>query len=407
MGVASTTLQRWIPEPIYERTHTQPSLFLSVVWLILLIAVIVGSQISGNTLSIPYVIFLIICLVCCVVSTALEIVLYYYIKDLKSRSPVTPQSYMEMTNTEMRIHSDDPIRRDALNYDINTLEKTRQQFESVQQRCIYIDESDFLTLDTYAFQVLLPSVLSCGIIIMIRLLAITHFATIPVQLNFGPKSDGSYDNICFYQGDVNSYGHWIQGLLAGSLLFPAIKGNITRCIRSDTWDRHALLFLEIVASCMTIYSSYNFIKRLVRSSDVFATSSFSNNGLEWIIGVTVGTCVGMVITSMYKYYTIITNPNYLISMRMKTDISSLPLKGKIVLLGIRIPKGLLLLMTAYSCGLMIAISWNTCENDAEDCINYSPNNPNGWLITAMILIPLSINLFFKLYYYYRGPPSEE
>lgn len=396
---------RCIPAPIAERYHTHPPLLFSLVWFIALLVVVSGSAASENAVSVPLLIFLFLNFLFSFVALMLEIILHYKVESMK-RDPNAPQSYMEMTNTDMRIHSDDPIRRDALNYDIAQLENTRQQFESVQARNEYIDESDILKLDMYSFQVVLPTVISVSIVLTIRLFAIEHFATVPIQLNFGPKYDGSEDNVSFVKGDANSYGHWIQGVLAGILLFPAVTGTIVRGLKSETRSTMAFVFLDILAACMTIYSSYNFIKRMVRSADVFATSSFANNATEWILGVSVGASLGFCATAMYKYYVIAMKPDSTIPKKMKTIFDELSMKEKIVLLGIRIPKGLLLLMTAFSSGLMIALSWNNCEDNSQDCVNYSPDEPSTGLIVIMLLIPMLITVLFKVYYYYRGPPTD-
>lgn len=437
---AAAFVRRCIPEPIAERSHTQPPLVLSLVWFVSLLVVVGGAcfaassstttaddnnnydngyngeDANNNTtptgvVSVPLLVFLLLCFLFSLVALVLEIFLYYKIKAIKSE-PTAPQSYMEMTNTEMRIRSDDPIRRDALNYDIQALENKRQQFESAQARMEYIDESGLLQLDKYSFQVFFPTAISVGLVLLIRLLAVDHFATAPIQLDFGPKYDGSEDNIAFeHGGDENSYGHWIQGVLAGILSFPAVNGTLTVGIQRirrviPIHSKNALLFFDVVQACMTIYSSYNFIKRMARSADVFATSSFSDNALEWLIGVAVGVSMGVCFTSLYKYYTLVTNPDYQISMQMKTDTGSLSTNDKIILWGVRTPKGLLLLMTSFSSGLMIALSWNNCENNSDECINYSANNPSGGLIAGMLLIPMAVSLLFKVYYYYRGTPEE-
>lgn len=108
----------------------------------------------------------------------------------------------------------------------------------------------------------------------------------PPSLDFGWKYGVTAEGNEDYQDDIeksiaftpefNSYGHAVQGFLAS--LFGS-SYNLGGPLRN--------LFPYL----MTLYPTYNLVKRFLGAGDAFAGSSFSNNGFEWAAGFALGLAV--------------------------------------------------------------------------------------------------------------------
>ncbi|GMI57464.1 hypothetical protein TeGR_g2208 [Tetraparma gracilis] len=126
----------------------------------------------------------------------------------------------------------------------------------------------------------------------------------PTHLDFGPKdylntADASLlpdplERNAAFSLSPNSLGHFLWGLcLLPPLL--AAHGRVVEPPPSALAGHHARLRLTslLCASSLLVlfYPLYNTLKRLVKHSSTFATSSFCNNGLEWNTGCLVAICV--------------------------------------------------------------------------------------------------------------------
>jgi len=148
----------------------------------------------------------------------------------------------------------------------------------------------------------------------VRLFAVNNFRTQPTNLDFGPKygrveSDGSYENNIAFTPDFDSAGHFVQGFLAALLSFPAVSGWIARKIASIGMGgmvhfgraRLVLSFITLAYSILTLYPTYNMIKRIHKERPAFASTSYVNNGMEWAMGYTLGLALGMHLTSLMRW----------------------------------------------------------------------------------------------------------
>jgi len=147
-----------------------------------------------------------------------------------------------------------------------------------------------------------------------RLYAVDNFRTQPTNLDFGPKygrveSDGSYENNIAFTPDFDSAGHFVQGFLAALLSFPAVSGWIARKIASIGMGgmvhfgraRLVVSFITLAYSILTIYPTYNLIKRIHKHYPIFASTSYANNSMEWAMGYTLGLALGMCLTSLMRW----------------------------------------------------------------------------------------------------------
>lgn len=457
-----------VPECVRDRPHAHPPLLLTCAYFVLLVAVIAASNSDadnvnyGATASPVLLALTLLCLVASLAAFWLEVLLFYKIRRMRVE-PGNPQSYVEMTHTRIQIdNSTDPVRGDALQYDMRRSRQVQEGYYTVVEALDAIDGGPHLKLKPHAFRAVLPATTAIALSLVARLcFAVDHFAAVPIRLDFGPKY-GDYDggdNVAFVP-EFNSYGHAIQGLLAGLLLFPAVSGAIINylccCVvprgggasgdgggvgDGDDDDanserkrrrlrRREQLFvsLDVVEAFMTLYPSYSFIKRMVRASEAFATSSFLNNGTEWVWGVALGCSLGALATSVAKYRALSSLSSSsstsssdapppsdaaktcwgdVLSYPSSGYVKQLPRTERMVLLASRISTGLLLLVTAFSSGLMVALTWNSCLDGDENCVNYSEDEVNGGIVAGFVLIPFAVVVAYKVYYYYRGDEADD
>eukprot|EP01083_Nonionella_stella_P289145 984040_1 len=172
---------------------------------------------------------------------------------------------------------------------------------------------------SYANMVILHSAsITLIIFLIVRLSFTDHFGGWPANLDFGPKI--SEESNLALTGDMDSVGHFIQGFLACLFSFPAINGIIAKllvCSRSrgtgtgrdstgtSFWVKHPnvdiLLLLQLVSACMTIYPSYNLIKRLIKDSENFSRTSYANNNTEWVLGYILAIGIGWLVSAIVQY----------------------------------------------------------------------------------------------------------
>ena len=110
--------------------------------------------------------------------------------------------------------------------------------------------------------VVIPSI-SFFLLLFVRLLFKEHFSSDAAALDFGYKhGDPDSPNLAFRGG--SSWGHWIQGFVATLCAYASTASNDNPKIS---------LKLECASYLGTVYIVYNFVKRVIRTPNTFATSS--------------------------------------------------------------------------------------------------------------------------------------
>lgn len=142
------------------------------------------------------------------------------------------------------------------------------------------------------------------IVLAVRLDATDQFGGYPANLDFGLKGYGDGENVAFTRSS-STVGHFVQGVLASFLSYPAVAGLLARVFGSrDGTSKFLfrqprmslLLFCELLSACMTIYPAYSLIKRFNKDSVDFARTSHMNNTTEWVLGYVVGVGLGWLVT---------------------------------------------------------------------------------------------------------------
>ena len=156
------------------------------------------------------------------------------------------------------------------------------------------------------------------VLIFIRLLSIHNFGGHPANLDFGIKGGKDEANLAFTVGSETA-GHFVQGLLASLLSFPAVAGLVAKMVTkglelvgvvemdsSSSSSSHFVLVqpnlatlcvLPALSSFLTFYQSYNLVKRM-NSYDNFSRSSYWSNGLEWAFGYVIGVALGRLVSKV-------------------------------------------------------------------------------------------------------------
>jgi len=247
-----------------------------------------------------------------------------------------------------------------------------------------------------------PSI-SLFLIILLRLLADPdNFQGDPPNLDFGPKYgiEGGEPNVAFTP-EFNSYGHCLQGVLAAMLAFPAVSGLLTQLLtcRIKAWwtECNKILWsvIQLAACLMTIYPTYNLVKRLIRSAHVFATSSFCNNAFEWAFGFMIGLALGNLLTVMVKRAVTLKLGN---DKEFQETLDGA--NGESWVLGTQTPPGfqpkltglqfilgIVLLCTVFTAAVFFGLTWHNCEDGGDGCVNYSDEGIATEILAVFIVIP--------------------
>uniref|UniRef100_A0A7S4JTK6 Uncharacterized protein n=1 Tax=Odontella aurita TaxID=265563 RepID=A0A7S4JTK6_9STRA len=266
--------------------------------------------------------------------------------------------------------------------------------------------------------ILFSSGISLFLLLMVRLIAgALHFRGYPPLLDFGPKygnpSEDAEGNIAF-ENELNSYGHCIQGVLSSLLSFPAVAGALARvavCGEANKGIIHSVPrvpiigLVEALAAIMSCYPTYNFIKRAVFHAGTFATSSFMNNGLEWAIGCILGLSLGMLasagirkkIVSGYLLNPKRTRKNLI--FREGHDRSLV--YGKYdeypvgecfvwIIFAFQMMIGFFLTFSVYGCAILTGHTWNRCENNSNECLNFDADLAPAFIRYGLVALPALI-----------------
>jgi hypothetical protein len=242
--------------------------------------------------------------------------------------------------------------------------------------------------------------ISLFVVILVRLAASPfNFEGDPSNLDFGPKNgvENGEPNVGF-TNEFNTYGHCLQGVLGAMLAFPAVSGVLTQlftCKFRGYWqscNNHVWNLIKVTAVFMCIYPTYNLTKRLIRTSESFATSSFCNNGLEWAFGFMIGLALGNFISIVVKRSAL----NQILDQKF-------PQEGESWLLGTQQPPkyqprvnglicimGIVFLITVFVASVFFGLSWHSCPNGEVDCVNYSDEGISAEVLAVMLIIPIVI-----------------
>mmetsp|Transcript_16025 Transcript_16025/g.38279 ORF Transcript_16025/g.38279 Transcript_16025/m.38279 type:complete len:419 (-) Transcript_16025:66-1322(-) len=250
-----------------------------------------------------------------------------------------------------------------------------------------------------------------------------HFKGNAITLDFGPKygnpSNDAEQNIAFTL-EFNSFGHCLQGILASLLVSPAVTGTLTRLVASggsewsgrlifatpSTW---MIVLVELLAGLMTIYPSYNFIKRLLEYPESFASTSFMNNGFEWGLGFLFGISLGCLVTAFTRtkfrrqFPSISRHSSKAKKIRFREDDYERPLAYGLysdhkddmspsvywTATIIRAVLAVMLVFSVIGAAVMTGETWNSCRGDlAGQCVNYSQDALDPVIEYGFIAVPV-------------------
>ena len=243
---------------------------------------------------------------------------------------------------------------------------------------------------------------SLFVVILVRLAASPYnFQGDPSNLDFGPKDgiENGEPNVAF-TNEFNTYGHCLQGVLGAMLAFPAVSGVLTQLVTCKfrqywtTCNNHVWNVIRVTAVFMCIYPTYNLTKRLIRTSESFATSSFCNNGLEWVFGFMIGMALGNCISVVVKRLAV---------QQIFNDDEKFASEGESWLLGTQEPPkyqprvngficimGIVFLITVLLASVFFGLSWYSCPDGQADCVNYSDEGISTEVMAVMLIIPTVI-----------------
>lgn len=220
----------------------------------------------------------------------------------------------------------------------------------------------------------------------------------PASLDFGWKygideGDEAEKSMSFTP-EATSWGHAIQGVLSSLLATPVIMQGMFHLTRG-----RAKWLFQLAPFALTIYPAYNLIKRFVKSSDVFAGSSFANNGFEWAVGFMVGLAMGQVVTSIRicaflfcgRRVGVCASPVEEVDEEVQPekvdeseanneDESEERLEIFETSFFIKMMQrffGLLLVFTLYAAGVLYGLTWYACPEEFPECVNLSEDADEG------------------------------
>ncbi|KAL7577333.1 hypothetical protein ACA910_002070 [Epithemia clementina (nom. ined.)] len=216
--------------------------------------------------------------------------------------------------------------------------------------------------------------------------------------------------------EFNTYAHSAQGFFSALLAFPVISSFFIRN-KPSRWVFLWTVWKNIVLLApwaLSLYPSYNLVKRFAKARQAFAGSSFGNNGFEWSAGFVLGLAVGGFITAVALFLFIVRaqqddesdseddgeeeeaqsnwcwntgNNNSRNSNRHQDNNNNKPESEstngeKVVLVQenkpfilvkmLQVLLGVVLLFTVFAASVLFADTWHGCLDDSpDDCVNYS------------------------------------
>jgi len=264
--------------------------------------------------------------------------------------------------------------------------------------------------------VVAPSI-SLSVLLFVRLLAIEHFSTDPPALDFGPKygkNDNDAEPNTSFGGGSSIY-HWAQGFVA---TLGASVCVLSLRLGGPRWSG---LLLECLAFAGTGYPSYNLIKRMVKTPEALATSSYMNNGCEWALGAMVGMAFGMALhagAKLWHYYTKSRennannndddeefqgnynkasdhqDSNY---DQATTTTTRPPLWTRLLVVPFQLIGGFFVVSVPAAC-VLTGMTWNNClPEDENECLNYNEEGIPIGITAGLGMIPIAVSIFGMLW----------
>ena len=235
--------------------------------------------------------------------------------------------------------------------------------------------------------VVIPSI-SLFCLLFVRLLFQEHFSSDPAALDFGYKhGDKDEPNLSFRGG--SSWGHWIQGFVATFCAYA-----------SSSATKKMGLKLECAAYAGTIYIIYNFVKRMVRTPNTFATSSYMNNGCEWAIGAWVGIASGMLLMTLVRHRQTWKNESSDDNdeelqreegeSSTKNDSSTKCSAFASAMLFLFRTIAAVYCLSVVAASVMMGLTWNNCEKGGTNCGNYDAAGIPIGITVGLTLIPVVV-----------------
>ncbi len=145
------------------------------------------------------------------------------------------------------------------------------------------------------------------------------------------------------------------------------------------WPRILFYLREAAALVIIIYPVYNGIKRAKRAGDLFAVSSYGNNVSEWIMGIFLGTCIGLTLAACFPERT-----RSLPHWAYYTRLIAAALQG-------------IMITTAIA---LYCSTWDTPSSLAD------PAHPNHAGRVFVVLLPACIfvaAVFWRIYWHVSAP----
>jgi len=240
-----------------------------------------------------------------------------------------------------------------------------------------------------------------------------QFQTYPPDLDFGPKYGIVYSNDqtpeetnVAFDPEFNTVTHCLQGVLAPVL---AYVGNVIlskTTTSTPKYQCYTYWLVSTAASAMTIYPTYNFVKRVVKSHETFATSSFSNNGAEWALGFLLGVAVGQFVQAAVVasgcgscWSRTATTTTSLLPGESNAESKSLHDSTPRLVSFLQWLLGSLLVLSVIGSAILFGYTWNNCKEIAEEateCILDPSKGPEASIMIGFALVPfiLSVGTFF-------------
>lgn len=247
---------------------------------------------------------------------------------------------------------------------------------------------------TYCAGLLLPAI-ALVVMLLVRLfLGAPAFLGDPHSLDFGWKygvdTGDEAEKSISYTPEVTSYVHSIQGVFSALLSTPILMRGLLLLTRGRL--RSLLLFAPYGLS---VYPTYNLIKRFIKAREAFAGSSFSNNGFEWASGFMLGLAIGQLITAFGSTFAFQRTQTAAIAdeENLESDVvegesdvdSEENLRATGVFQFLQYLFGFMLVFTVYAAAVLFGLTWNSCEDDTT-CVNAEYAGEDADSISTKILI---------------------
>lgn len=262
--------------------------------------------------------------------------------------------------------------------------------------------------------------LALMVMLLIRLfIGATTFLGNPSALDFGWKygiesGEDAEKNVSFTV-TFDSYGHAIQGFLAAFLGTPVVTRGLYRLSQ-----RRLKWLFQIAPYVLTVYPTYNLVKRFMRSREAFAGSSFSNNGFEWAAGFVLGLALGQLMTSINSLFFLFfgrkskdsaeedceqgeVETQTEVETNVNVDLHQEILEASCLVKFIRLLFALALVFTMLAAGVLYGMTWYSCLPDTT-CINesFAPSvegenvKLSSTVLSVMVIVPSFVAMLVSL-----------